>query len=302
MRRLWTNLTAAALALLASACATPGGVISTDAGALRTGIAAARQQSSDQFTAANSLIRERSVEWKVVQPTQILRRSDFPAAVAPQAEQQWSAAFDILDAYSAALQSLVDPKNGQGTADAIGALGQSLNGPTINAKVPGPVVAVFQTFGQALIDAHAEREATAVMRRTDAAFNQVVGGMATSVGRRGDGPGSLYDSVETAWNASVLPQIETQYAALAPSDDAGRRRVIANYFQAMDSRDAQLLQLGQLSQSLLALGQAHSAAARGKPGDALFWIQRIGGWADSIKARSGPGAGGGATTGGGETR
>jgi hypothetical protein len=281
-----TIATAATAALLLAGCGTPGSVITADAGALRAGIAAARQQSDDQFVAANKLIRDRSVEWKVAQPSQILRQSDFPAAVPAQAAAQWSAAFDILDSYAAALQALVDPKNAAATGDAIGALGQELNTGTLKAGLPASVVAVFQTFGEALVQARAEKEATAVMRRTDAAFNQVVGQMAIAIGRRSHEPGSLYDSVETAWNASVLPQIENQYAALSPSDEVSRRQVLTAYLQAMDSRDAQLAQLGQLSQALLALGQAHSAAARGKPGDALFWIQRVGGWADAIRTRA----------------
>jgi hypothetical protein len=275
-----------AAGLLLSACATPGPVITADAGALRTGIAAARQQSEDQFAAANKLIRDRSVEWKVAQPSQILRQSDFPAAVPAQAAQQWSAAFDVLDSYAAALQSLVDPKNAAATGDAIGELGQELHDGTLKAGLPGPVAAVVQTFGEALIQARAEKEATAVMRRTDAAFNQVVGQMAIAIGRRSHEPGSLYESVDAAWNASVLPQLENQYAALPPGDDGARRQVLTAYLQAMDARDAQLAQLGQLSQSLLELGQAHSAAARGKPGDAMFWIQRIGGWADALRTRA----------------
>jgi hypothetical protein len=279
---------AVAGALLLSACGTPGTVISADAGALRAGVAAARQQSQDDFAAANKLIRDRSVEWKVAQPSAILRQSDFPTAVTPQAAQQWSAAFDVLDSYAAALQSLVDPKNAAATGDAIGQLGQALNGGTLKAGLPQPVVAVFQTFGEALVQARAEKEATAVMRRTDAAFNQVVGQMAAAVGRPG-APGSLYDSVDAAWNGSVLPQLENRYTTISPTDTDSRRQLITSYFQAMDARDAQLGQLGQLSQALIALGQAHSAAARGKPGDALFWIQRIGGWADAVRTRAAAG-------------
>ncbi|MFL6863427.1 MAG: hypothetical protein ACJ8DZ_10535 [Allosphingosinicella sp.] len=279
-------------ALLLAGCATPGTAISADAGALRVGVAAARQQSQDQFAAANKLIRDRSVEWKVAQPSQILRQSDFPAAVTPEAAQQWSAAFDVLDSYAAALQGLVDPKNATATGDAIGELGQALNGGTLKAGLPPSVVAVFQTFGEALVQARAEKEATAVMRHTDAAFNQVVGRMAAAVGRPSDAPGSLYDSVETAWNASVLPQLENRYAAIPASEADSRRQLLTEYLQAIDARDAQLGQLGQLSEALIALGQAHAAAARGKPGDALFWIQRIGGWADSVRTRTAAGAAG----------
>jgi hypothetical protein len=54
----------------------------------------------------------------------------------------------------------------------------------------------------------------------------------------------------------------------------------------MADRDAQLRDLDGLRSSLLALGEAHSAAAKGSPGDALFWVERIGGWLDDIKRRT----------------
>ena len=282
MRCTWTGVAAAAL--LVGGCATPGSVISADAGALRTGIAAARLESQADFAAANKLIRDRSIDAKIAASTPILKQSDFPLAVPPEAAQQWSAAFDILDSYAAALQSLVDPKNAQGTSDAIGQLGASLNGSSLGAKIPAAVTGAVQAFGAALVQAQAERSATAVMRRTDAAFNQVVGQMAAAVGHSGRDDGTLYQNVEIAWNGSVLPGIEKRYGQLAPTDAAGRRSVISDYLAAMDSRDAQLTELGKLSQSLLALGRIHSAAANGRPGDAMFWIQRIGGWADSFKA------------------
>src|SRR3954463_9771956 len=101
MKRLRIIAMGAAAGLLLSACATPGPVITADAGALRTGIAAARQQSEDQVAAANKLIRAAGVEGKVAKPSQIPRQSVSPAAVPAQAAQQWSAAFDVLDSYAA---------------------------------------------------------------------------------------------------------------------------------------------------------------------------------------------------------
>jgi hypothetical protein len=270
------------LALAAAGCATPGPVLTEDVGAIRSGIAAVRQQSQTSFTAANSLVREQAIDRKVRSPDLILRQSDFPTPVTAEAAQQWSDAFDLLDSYAAALQSLVDPQHAQDASAAIGQLGESLNGPTVRAGIPASVSGVFQAFGAALVQARAEKSATAIMRRTDPAFALVIGQMANAIGR-GHAPGSLYDTVESAWNDSVLPGLENRYRALSPTDEAGRRQAIQAYLDAIAARDAQLTQLGQVSQSLLALSEAHGAAARGRPGDALFWIKRIEAQLDAIR-------------------
>jgi hypothetical protein len=275
----------AAFALALAGCATPGPVVSDDMGALRSGIAAVRQQSQVSFTAANNLVREQAVDRKVRSPELILRQEDFPTPVTAAAAQQWSTAFDLLDNYAAALQDLVDPQHAQDAGAAIGQLGDSLNGPTVKAGIPPVITGVFQAFGAALVQARAEAGAAAVMRRTDPAFAQLVGRMASAVGHGSHEPGSLYDAVESAWNDSVLPGLENRYKALSPGDETGRRQAIGAYLDAIAARDAQLTQLGQLAQSLLALGEAHAAAARGRPGDALFWIKRIDAQLDDIKSQ-----------------
>jgi hypothetical protein len=198
--------------------------------------------------------------------------------------EQWDSALEILDQYAAALQSLVDPKRSQETAAAIGELGQSLNSGPISANLPDGLTAVFQTFGQALVQARAERRATAVMRWTDAAFNDVVGQMATAIGEPNE-PGSLSNTVWSQWENSVLPLLENEYARIPANNQAGRRNVIESYVRAMAERDQQLSDLVLLQQSLLALGEAHAAAANGRPGDALFWIGRINGWAEDVRSR-----------------
>jgi hypothetical protein len=274
------------LALLLGACATPGPATTENAGALRAGVDAARQQSQLAFDTANKLAREQAVAAKVADPSTILRQGDFPLPAPPEATAQWAAAFDVLDSYAAALQSLVDPKAAQTSGDSLQALGESLNGPTVNAGIPPMLTAAFSAFGSALVQARSEGKATAVMRRTDPAFNGVVGAMASAIGSGGSDPGSLQNSVASSWNRSVLPLIEQDYRRADPADSAARTAIIHRYLDAMAGRDAQLASLGQLRQSLLALGEAHGAAARGEPGDALFWIQRVNGWLDDAKART----------------
>jgi hypothetical protein len=247
-------------------------------------VTAARQQAKASFGAANEVAREQAVERKVRLADTILRQTDFPAAVPEEAARDWDAAFAIVDRYGAALQSLVNSKRAEETSSAIGGLAESLNAPNINLGVPDGLTAVFQNLGQALVQVRAERKATTVMRATDGAFNNVVGQMATAIGEPAEA-GSLANTVWSQWENSVLPLLEEEYRKLAPTDLTGRRRVVQSYVQAMAERDSQLSDLILLQQSLLALGEAHSAAARGKPGDALFWVGRINGWADDVRKR-----------------
>jgi hypothetical protein len=278
------KLLVVAATLAASACATPGPILTENVGALRSGVTAARQQAQTSFASANELSREQAISRKIRLSDTILRQGDFPLAVPAAAAQQWEGAFGILDQYAAALQTLVDPTRSQETASAIGALGQSLNRPTINAKIPAGLTAVFQALGQALVQAHAERRATSVMRKTDPAFADVVSQMATAIGTP-EQAGSLSNTVASQWNSSVLPMLENEYGQVKPSDRDARRRVVEAYVKAMAERDRQLSDLVLLQQSILALGEAHSSAAKGRPGDALFWIGRINGWADDVRSR-----------------
>jgi hypothetical protein len=253
------------LPLFMAACATPGSVLSEDVGSIRAGVGAAREQARLSFVAANKLAQEQAIDRKIGLPE-------------PNA-------FGILDAYGAALQSLVDPERAEATGDAIGELATSLNGPAINARIPASLSAVFQTFGQELVQARAEKSATAIMRKTDPAFNEVLSAMASAIGGSPADRDSLQFVVESNWTNSVLANLETRYGGLAPTSP-DRRKVVQDYVAAIGARDAQLANLSQLQQSLIALSQAHAAAARGRPGDALFWVGRINGWLDDIKRRT----------------
>jgi hypothetical protein len=284
---------AAGLALLLAACGTPGAVTNENVGALRSGIAAADRQSQLAFDAANKLAREQSIAVVLADPDFRLSEADFPLPAPPEATQKWEQAFDILDEYGAALQSLVDPARAGETGARLEALATTLNGPSLEAGIPAGVAGAFSALGRAIMRGLAEKKATEVMRRTDAAFSSVVGDMASAIGTGASDAGSLQNSVAANWNASVLGLIENDYSKLAPADAEARRAVIDRYLAALGARDAQLASLAQLRQSLLALGEAHSAAARGSPGDALFWIQRIDGWLDDVKARSAAVAAGG---------
>lgn len=272
----------AAVILTLSGCTTTGSVQTENIAAIRSGVAATRQQAGIVFTSANDLARSQAIARKIRLPEQVLRQRDFPEVVPADSAREWNTALGILDDYAAALQSLVAPQRGQETGNAIGELGEQLNGAAVT--VPPGLVGIVQAFGQALVQAQAERKAMAIMRTTDPDFQALIGRMATAIGQP-DEPGSLTSVVASNWDNSVLPLIEDDYGMLPASDVAGRRQIATSYVTAMGVRDRQIGELIALQRSLLAIGEAHRSAAQGSSADALFWIQRINGWVDDAKAR-----------------
>jgi hypothetical protein len=270
---------------LAACAATPAPILTESVGTLRTGIGAAREQSRLAFDAANHLARDEGVERVLDDKKKVsLAQADFPFAVDPADISRWLAAFSALNAYTASLQQLLDPKLPQATGDSLQGLGEQLQtGKTISASLPSGIAATFATFGQGLIGAKAEKTATDVMRRMTPAFTELMTNMATAIGT--DNTSDLRGTVNANWNA-VLARIRSEFASTKPDDRDARRRVIQKFVDAVDARDTQLAGLDQLRSSLLALGEAHAAAGRGSRGEALFWIERIDGWLDDIKART----------------
>jgi hypothetical protein len=267
------------------ACATPGPVLTENVGTIRTGISTAREQSRLAFEGANRVARSQAIDLKVEDTKAVsIGETDFPLAVSQADIDHWAEAFDVLDAYAAALQKLVDPALAQGTGDALQALGDQLqNGKVINAKLPSGIAGTFASFGQALVQARAEKKAIDIMRRTSPQFSAVMSGMADAIGS--DNTSDLRATVHGSWQ-EVLGHARTNFGQTSPANREARRQAIQQFVDAMDARDAQDANLGQLRASLIALGEAHAAAARGSHGEALFWIERISSWLDDVRHRT----------------
>ncbi|HYD85968.1 MAG TPA: hypothetical protein VEA80_00695 [Vitreimonas sp.] len=271
--------------LLAGACATTSVTVGEQAGALRAGAGAARAHAANAFSAANQIARENAIERKLdlaEPPTRqrSLSEDDFPRAVAIDDAAKWDRAFAELDAYFVALQSLVDPERARMTGDGVTTLLNQLRGEPVQAEMPAGVGAAFATLAQALVQARAEREATAVLRRVDPAFNELMTAMADAIGE--DDVSDLRGTVSVNWS-NRLSELRSDYASAA--NRSARQTVIARFLAAADARDAQLAQLAQLRAALLALGEAHSAAARGSRGDMMFWMNRVDAWVSDFERR-----------------
>lgn len=279
-----------ACAWLTACASTPGPVIAHDATVMRVAVSSVREQTRTAFDATNRLARDQAIDGQVL-VAKPLTEAAFPAAIAPADAAAWADALDILDAYASALQRLSGPDQAAATGTALDALGNELATGTTKLSISPGLQGLGVAFGKALVQAHGEAEATAAMRRADPAFQALVSGMADALGA-GPSPGTVQFTVKSNWDAA-LGLIQAQHQALIPpiakpetlaKSEADRRRLVVQFVAAMEGREAQLRQLAQLHDALLALGQVHAAAAKGQPGDAAFWITRLNGWADDVKA------------------
>lgn len=271
----------AALALLPAGCATPGAILDDSVGKVRAGVAAVDQQSRLAFTNANDLVREQEIHRAVLSPSTDLSEGQFAVAVTADDAVKWRASFGRLDAYLAALQLLVDTRRAATTSSNLNALGTELQSGVVGAELPTGVSGAFASLGGAIVQARAEKTATAVMRKTDPAFRATMEAMRDAIGPR-EGPG-LAATVANQW-LTISTRQSIDYAGLRPDDLGGRDRAIRDFLKTTDAREAQLGDLAALRDSLAALEEAHTAAANGSSGDALYWIGRIDGILTDIKA------------------
>lgn len=263
-------------------CATPGPVLTESVGKVRAGTALAGEQSNLSLVAANAQARERGVEYKIGDPSLTLREADFPLAVSREDVLAWQAAFSALDQYMAALQKLVDPARAGETSDNLNAVGTALSSGSLGVKLPQGTAEAFATLGGAIVQARAEHKATEVMRRVDPAFTALMGAMADAIGA--DDHANLRGTVRANWE-SAIGHVRSDYAALPPAPLDARRDAATRFVTMLDTRDATDANLAALRTSLLALGEAHAAAAKGNSGDALFWVGRISAWLDDVQKR-----------------
>jgi hypothetical protein len=273
--------TAFSLAFLV-ACATPGPVLTASVGTVRTGLSLTSEQAATAFTTTNATARDLDLQRALANPAPNLREEDFPLALAPADIAKWTNAFTALDTYLASVQSLVDPARATATADRLDGLAAQLREGPVHLSLPAEASGAFATFAGVLVQLRSEHEATAIMRRVDPAFSAVMGGLADAIGA--DDRSGLRGTTRIYW-AEKLSALRVAYAQLSPTSPS-RQATMLSFVAAMDSRDAQLQNLAQLRASVLALGEAHSAAARGSGGDALFWIGRISNWLDEMKQRT----------------
>jgi hypothetical protein len=274
------------LTLFLAACqTTPGPVLTEDLGGLRSGIGAVSEKTQIVFSNANQKVRTQSIERLVNSTTQVLIETSFPVAVEPDTAAKWREVYAVLDAYAASLQALVAAPGTANIGNDVQSLAEQLNKGRTKANIRAEVVGTLAGLANAYVQVRAETSAMAIMQTTDAEFQQVTSQMAAAIGSSKDETGTLYQTVYSALS-NDLTAASNRFGLIPLSDKAGREAAVKEYLELTAGRDASLEELASIRTAILALGEAHAAAAKGKPGDALFWIERIHSWLDDIKSRT----------------
>lgn len=268
--------TALALSLLAvAACATPGPVLTESVSAIRTGVAAAETETQKVFAEVNAGARDDTIE-RLVRANQGPSEAAFAAVISDDTAARWAAAFDAMDQYLAALQDLVGEGRSGVIAEDLGAIGSTLQSDSFGVKLPAGSAGLFASLGGALVQASAERSAMDIMRRTDGAFVALTSGLADLVAQPvgQSQTGTLRGMIGRHWD-NRLTGVENAYRQVAAGSAAERRAVLETYGETIDKREAEFLKMARLREALLAIGETHSAAAEGKSGAVLFWLDQI---------------------------
>lgn len=270
--QLWRHSVTAVIPLLLLAACSHGPALSEGVGAMRTSVAGAKAGSAKAFTDINAARRDDAIE-------DILDANTPPseAAFAPVIDRDtaaaWSEAFDRVDEYLGGLQQLVDPKASAETTKNLNAIGTALQSDTIGVNLPKGSAQLFAALGGALVQASAEHKAQAIMLRTDPQFQSLMRRLGDLVA--GKGEGTLAAMVRTQWQRRLDGIAADDYGKVRNGSRDERKAAVQAYATALDARDAQLETLGNLRASLLALGEAHGAAARGSDGAVFYWIAQL---------------------------
>lgn len=247
-------LSAGALAGCATAPSTDLAGFGRTAGALRV-------SADASFGEANRLSRTVEIDAFVRSGGVALTERRFPPAVPTEVIAAWRSALGDLARYGALLGTLSDGRGGEQSTVAFRDLGVQLNAGGTRASIDPGIAAGFSALAGALVDLAAREKAQSVIRRTDPQVRSLLVSMAAAIGA-GDSEG-LRGTVASNWAAS-LANTQRAYATAATEKAESRQRtIIADYLAGIDARDAQLRSLADLRASLLALGDAHAAAAAG---------------------------------------
>lgn len=279
------------VALLLGGCATRTANLSA-VPSLHQGAVATEDQADALFTTINSRSREADVGRVLRQAEEpgrslpTLSESDFVALIEPDTRAQWSALFTGIQGYTGALVRLTDPALAGATDAGLQEVGTRLGSLAGASDKVGPVAGVVGAVGRAIVEAAAERNAAAVMRRVDPDFRALTTAMADALGR--DDRDGLRGTVADLWTRNRLQLLQDRYAGIprGPEGTPARTELLDAWLAGIAQRDADLADLARLRAALNALGEAHHAAARGDPAAVRNWVARIERLVDDISTRT----------------
>lgn len=251
---------ASAVVLTLAGCANT--ISSTELTGFGTAAVSLSRQTDVNFAEANRIARLAAVDRFVRSGAIGLTEAPFAPAVPADVANEWRAAFSDLERYGLLLGTLTGDDQRKQTTTAFKDLGVELNSGVVGAKISPGVAAGFSALAGALVDMEAQRRAREILQRTDPQVRSLLTAMAEAVGAS-DGEG-LRGTVGSAWTAfGGRNQRAYALAIEGKRDEDARRAIVVDYLTLLDRRQAQLASLASLRSSLLALADAHSAAAAG---------------------------------------
>lgn len=278
---VWQVLVACALAAVCTGCGSTRHLQQSSLDDLRKGIADTSEHARLAMTEANQLAREQAIARVLHLNKPALSDRDFVGAVSRDDIAKWDNAFVLLDEYITALQYLTSPDRTAELENAAVRLGEQLASSTDTAVSP-TVATTFTQLGKAIVEAKANKESLAIMQRTDGALRASLDALAQAIHDPQTGSG-LRGTVLSNWNTAIngndpeTPQSRWVKAIETKADMAAKRKIVDDFLQMLDSRDAQLAALDRLRLSLGLLADAHANAAQGRPADVdsiITWINR----------------------------
>jgi hypothetical protein len=238
------------------------------------GVARTQQQAQLAFHDANALAREQSIAFILASNKPGVAEADFTPALDPKAVAAWDSTFAALRSYAGAVAQLLSPDRPKALGDAAVALGTQLKQGKTGVDISPGVATAFAQLGEILVALQAQRDAQAAMKRADPGVRAALTAMADALGEH-DQTG-VRGTVWSNWTTRLALGPVKAYSDAARANDATARRAALDAYAAMlDQRDAHLVSLAGLRQSLLLLADAHTAAANGSPLDAAGVIALI---------------------------
>lgn len=230
-------------------------------------------QADTAFIRANGVSRQAAIDLFVSARKPSISERSFPPALSPEDVAGWDQVFFDLERYGALLANLTKGGRGASTGRAVAQLGAELQGGVAKAPITPGVGAGLAALASTLVDARAQAWARSIMLATDPHIRLVLSQMAEAVG--GDRQTGLQATVWSNWTTN-LTGVQIAYATATEKGDEGRQRaLIGDYVAGIDRRDADLRSLSALHASLLALADAHTAAADGTPQSQAAIIEGI---------------------------
>lgn len=218
-------------------------------------------QADVAFARANAISRHAAIDVFVASRRVGLSDRAFPPVLDADTIAAWDAALTNLERYGSLLAELTDAGRGARAGLGVTTFGHELQSGQAGAGLTPGIGAGFAALAGILVDSSAQSSAKAVMRRADPEVRRLLVAMAKAVGS--DRTEGLQGTVWSNWTASLNGTRAAYAVAAEKGDEARQRSLIADYLGGVDKRSADLRALSALHVSLLALADAHAAAAAG---------------------------------------